>query len=126
MTNISIAKDEKKLKEMLIQLLRQEGYAVSAETGVRGDFIRVTSRESVDIDSLKEKVIKLEDALYSEKKGLVYKSILDTIEKPMIEHILERTEGNQLKAAGILGINRNTIRVKIKRLGIDPKVYRNK
>src|SRR3989338_4832372 len=126
MTNISIAKDEKKLKEMLIQLLLQEGYAVSAETGVRGDFILVTSRESVDIDSLKEKVIKLEDALYSEKKGLVYKSILDTIEKPMIEHILERTEGNQLKAAGILGINRNTIRVKIKRLGIDPKVYRNK
>ena len=50
---------------------------------------------------------------------MLYKSILEAIEKPLIEHVLERTEGNQLKAARALGINRNTMRAKIKKLGID-------
>lgn len=72
-----------------------------------------------NIDSLRDKVIELEDFLYKEKRGLLYKSILEAVEKPLIEHTLEQTEGNQLKAAKILGINRNTIRAKIKRMGID-------
>ena len=45
-------------------------------------------------------------------------------EKPLIEHVLERTEGNQLKAAKILGMNRNTMRAKIKKLGIDPDQWK--
>lgn len=74
---------------------------------------------------LEDKIIELlDDSLYNEKKGVLYKYILEIIEKPLIEHILERTEGNQLKAAGILGMNRNTIRAKIKRLGINPEVYK--
>lgn len=56
--------------------------------------------------------------------GMLYKSIIQAIEKPLIEHTLERTEGNQLKAARILGINRNTMRSKIKKLGIDPKRWK--
>ena len=37
----------------------------------------------------------------------------------MIEYALERADVNQLKAARILGINRNTIRSKIKKLAIN-------
>ncbi len=58
------------------------------------------------------------------KKGVLYKSILEKIEKPIFERMLARTYGNQLKAARILGINRNTMRAKIKKLGIDPEVYK--
>ena len=72
-----------------------------------------------NLDSLKVKVIELSESFYKEKEGVLYKSILEAIEKPLIEDVLERTEGNQLKAAKILGINRNTIRTKIKRLSID-------
>jgi len=54
-----------------------------------------------------------------ERKGILYKSVVETIERPLIEHILESTAGNQLKAAKILGINRNTMHTKIKKLGID-------
>jgi two-component system nitrogen regulation response regulator GlnG len=55
----------------------------------------------------------------------LYKSVIQAIEKPLIENTLERTAGNQLKAARILGINRNTIRSKIKKLGIDPKRWKS-
>lgn len=69
--------------------------------------------------------VKISDSsLNKEKEGVLYKTIIESIEKPLIEHILERTFGNQLKAAMILGINRNTIRSKIKKLGIDPKRWK--
>jgi len=74
--------------------------------------------------SLKSKVIELESLLYGEKKGVIYRAIIESIEKPLIERALERTEGNQLKAARNLGINRNTMRAKIKKFGIDTTVYK--
>lgn len=58
------------------------------------------------------------------KEGELYKSVIQAIEKPLIENTLERTAGNQLKAARILGINRNTIRAKIRKLGIDAKRWK--
>ena len=45
--------------------------------------------------------------------------MLEMVEKPLIEAVLNRTGGNQLKAAEILGINRNTLRKKITDLGIE-------
>ena len=54
----------------------------------------------------------------------LYRSIIQAIEKPLIEDTLERTAGNQLKAARILGINRNTIRSKMRKLGIDAKRWK--
>jgi len=74
--------------------------------------------------SLRNKIIELENLLYGEKRGRIYKVIIESIEKPLIEQALERTEGNQLKAARNLGINRNTIRSKIKKFGIDTTVYK--
>ncbi len=44
--------------------------------------------------------------------------VLSLIERPLLEAVLERTEGNQVKAAEILGINRNTLRKKITDLSI--------
>lgn len=76
------------------------------------------------MDILGNKMINIDESLYREKKGIVYKFVLETIEKPLIEYALERTYGNQLKAAKILGINRNTMRSKIKKLGIDPERYK--
>jgi len=71
-----------------------------------------------------KKIVELDDSLFKEKQGTLYKYVLEAIEKPLIEHALERTYGNQLKAAKILGINRNTMRAKIKKLGIDPNKWK--
>ncbi len=52
------------------------------------------------------------------RQGLYHSAIAD-IEKPLIEKTLEATSGNQLKAARVLGINRNTLRSKIRKFGIE-------
>jgi two-component system nitrogen regulation response regulator GlnG len=43
------------------------------------------------------------------------------VERPLIRVVLEATGGNQVKAAGILGINRNTLRKRIAELALSPK-----
>ncbi len=48
----------------------------------------------------------------------LYKRILNEVEFPLISLCLEAARGNQLQAAKILGINRNTLRKKIRELDI--------
>lgn len=43
----------------------------------------------------------------------IYEMVLNCVEKPMLEYILNKVGGNQSKAAQILGINRNTLRKKM-------------
>ena len=50
----------------------------------------------------------------------LYDRILDSISRPLIRQTLEATRGNQLKAAEVLGLNRNTLRKKITDLGLEP------
>ena len=49
----------------------------------------------------------------------LYGRILREIELPLISLCLSATRGNQIKAARLLGLNRNTLRKKIRELGID-------
>jgi two-component system, NtrC family, nitrogen regulation response regulator GlnG len=51
----------------------------------------------------------------------LYEMVLHQMERPLINIILEKTRANQVRAAEILGINRNTLRKKIQTLGIDVK-----
>jgi two-component system nitrogen regulation response regulator GlnG len=44
--------------------------------------------------------------------------ILPLVERPLIERTLEATKGNRIKAADLLGMNRNTLRKKMQELGI--------
>jgi two-component system nitrogen regulation response regulator GlnG len=50
----------------------------------------------------------------------LYDRILETVSRPLIRQTLEATRGNQLKAAEVLGLNRNTLRKKITDLGLEP------
>lgn len=55
--------------------------------------------------------------------GQVYDQALAAFERPLFEEILRSTGGNQLRAAQILGINRNTLRKRLSDLDIDPEGY---
>ena len=67
---------------------------------------------------------KLRDALPAEAEALpkdLHAMALSWVERPLLEFVLEKTGGNQLRAAEILGINRNTLRKKITTLGVSIK-----
>ncbi|MCW5771956.1 MAG: nitrogen regulation protein NR(I) [Rhodospirillaceae bacterium] len=49
----------------------------------------------------------------------IYDRVLQDIERPLISLCLRATRGNQLKAAALLGLNRNTLRKKIRELDIE-------
>ncbi|MGH7913759.1 MAG: helix-turn-helix domain-containing protein, partial [Candidatus Binataceae bacterium] len=59
----------------------------------------------------------LENANGEEPRGL-YQKLVTEIERPLIEQAMRRAEGNQVHAARILGLNRNTLRKKLVDLGI--------
>lgn len=50
--------------------------------------------------------------------GQIYAHFLEMLERPLFEHMLKATRGNQIQAATLLGLNRNTLRKKVKELGI--------
>lgn len=49
----------------------------------------------------------------------LYDRVLKEVERPLIELCLKATRGNQIKASELLGVNRNTLRKKIRELDID-------
>ncbi len=57
--------------------------------------------------------------LDGEKPCAVYDAVLESMEKPLIEVVLNQAGGNQTKAADILGLNRNTLRKKMLHYGIE-------
>jgi len=56
--------------------------------------------------------------LDGEKPSSVYDMVINCVEKPLLEAVLHRVRGNQTHAADMLGINRNTLRKKMKSHGI--------
>ena len=52
--------------------------------------------------------------------GTLHARLVAAVERPMIEAMLRRHGGNQLRAARAIGLNRNTLRKRLDVLGIDP------
>ena len=64
-------------------------------------------------DWLKKTVKKYIKVMNNSGSGHLYELVINGIEKPLLEMVLNETNGNQTQAANILGINRNTLRKKI-------------
>lgn len=48
----------------------------------------------------------------------LYDKIIPLVERPLIRAALEATDGHRIRAAKLLGINRNTLRKRMEELGI--------
>ena len=57
--------------------------------------------------------------LDGDKPTAIYEMVITTVEKPLLLYIMNKTEGNQSKAAKMLGLNRNTLRKKLKQYNLD-------
>lgn len=61
----------------------------------------------------------LVDELLGSRPGDVYRAAVAILERPLLAHVLAATGGNQLRAARLLGLNRNTLRKRCRELGLD-------
>jgi Fis family transcriptional regulator len=55
------------------------------------------------------------ETLQDEKIHDLYEMVLQQVEKPMIEFVLQKHDNNQTQTAQTLGINRNTLRKKMQK-----------
>jgi Fis family transcriptional regulator, factor for inversion stimulation protein len=57
-------------------------------------------------------------SLNGHKPAHLYDLVIREVEEPLFRAVLDYVEGNQSRAAGILGINRGTLRKKLRQLGL--------
>ena len=65
---------------------------------------------------LADTVPPLVERLSRVRPGKIYRQALEVLERPLLAHVLAMTGGNQLRAARLLGINRNTLRKRCREL----------
>ena len=67
--------------------------------------------------NLQDKIETLLDKYFKDLDGEnpneVYDMVLHSVEKPLLIYIMNYAQGNQTRAAKILGLNRNTLRKKL-------------
>ncbi len=51
----------------------------------------------------------------------LYRMVLDEVEAPLLEAVMAYSGGNQSQAAAVLGINRGTLRKKLRHYGLDQR-----
>ena len=92
---------------------------------IQVEFVKKILHDSIRIDNEVSSLLPLskivENHLYRyfiENKGQpisnLYNKIIAEVEFPLIKLVLSETDSNQVKAASMLGINRNTVRKKMK------------
>ena len=71
------------------------------------------SKKSNIQDCIKDNLEGYFQDLRGAEPHAVYDMVVNAVERPMLEVVMLRAEGNQSKAADWLGINRNTLRRKL-------------
>jgi DNA-binding protein Fis len=66
--------------------------------------------------ALADTVPLLVERLSRARPGRIYREALELLERPLVGHVLAMTGGNQLRAARLLGLNRNTLRKRCREL----------
>ena len=86
----------------------------------RGEFIaRTSGRGEVPLRNHAEQCLHDYFAsLNGHRPAQLYDMVLREVEEPLFKAVLDYVEGNQSRAAGILGINRGTLRKKLRQFGL--------
>jgi Fis family transcriptional regulator len=58
------------------------------------------------------------DSLNGHRPGRLYELVMREVEMPLFQAVMDYAHGNQSRAANILGINRGTLRKKLREYGL--------
>ena len=67
---------------------------------------------------VKSALEKYFDYLNGHKAANVHSMVVSQVEQPLLEIVMRRSQNNQCRAAEMLGINRNTLRKKLKQYSL--------
>jgi len=105
------------------RVLLEENWGLRKELETLGQSVPKVKRKISLTEILEDRLSRMiaEMKVDPRSKGRLYDEVLRVVEKTLLKSALEKTKHVQLKTARFLGINRNTLRRKIKELGITPK-----
>jgi two-component system nitrogen regulation response regulator GlnG len=91
-----------------------------SETAGTGSSAGAVDEDETMSDAIERHLVRM----FAESEGGrpengLYNRVLHEMERPLIQLTLASTRGNQIRAAEILGLNRNTLRKKIRELDIE-------
>ena len=103
--------------------LLEENWSFRKELETLGRNIPKARRRISLTEILEERIARMvaEMKVDPRSNGRLYEDVLNVVERTLLTSALEKTKHVQLKTARFLGINRNTLRRKIKELGITAK-----
>jgi two-component system nitrogen regulation response regulator GlnG len=101
----------------LALMAREESIDGDTVESVLGATTSATSVEPVGFAGALESWLRLARP----PEGRLYDAAIAEFERPLFTHALAETGGNQVRAARLLGINRNTLRKRLTDLGLDPE-----
>ena len=93
-------------------ILASRGIAISDE-----ELVKVLDKYSIE-DIVELKISRFFDQIGTFYPDDMHNLIMTKVEKPLLIQMLRRVGGNQVQASKILGINRNTLRKKMKQYGL--------
>jgi transcriptional regulator with GAF, ATPase, and Fis domain len=100
--------------------LLEENWSFRKELETLGRTLSKVRKRISLTEILEERISRMiaEMKLDPRSNGCLYNEVLNVVERALLKSSLEKTKHVQLKTARFLGINRNTLRRKIKELGI--------
>ncbi|MBI5182064.1 MAG: hypothetical protein HZA06_04020 [Nitrospirae bacterium] len=109
------------IKELEDAISNIEQKAASADNSGNIYKHQLAQRQPVSLEAfVEERLNKFIKKLDVAEGANFYDMVITEIEKPLLSMALKETGGNQLRAANLLGINRNTLRKKICDLNLSP------
>ncbi|MBI5966284.1 MAG: hypothetical protein HY882_00300 [Deltaproteobacteria bacterium] len=120
---ISEAMQMRKAMAVENRVLLEENWSLRKDLETLGQSVPKVKRKISLTEILEDRLSRMiaEMKVDPRSKGRLYDEVLSVVEKTLLKSALEKTKHVQLKTARFLGINRNTLRRKIKELGITPK-----
>lgn len=86
-----------------------------------------TGETRSDQEPLRSHVASCLDRYFRELNGHrpndLYRMVLDQVEAPLLEAVMNYSGGNQSQAAEMLGINRGTLRKKLRLYGLEQRPF---